>query len=235
MRRSAGLFAEPDVPGWRTLASALRVFWFCVARHAGGLLPESTGRGFGLGLFCRCRRDGHSRHASRPREFDSGLRGGAVITPLFRASLKGVVKLAVVEAGGQENCANVSGRIRRAAAFSDYANPALEDRHIPLDVAVELDSFNGNGRILSAAAALIGFVLVRLPDVALGESRLGKVTARAMKECADVFSHLAGMLEDDKVTTDELPAFEQEVDEAIAKLMRLKLQARAEAGRGQDA
>jgi len=158
-----------------------------------------------------------------------------MIGPLFRRELKGVVKLAVVEAGGQENCANVSGRIRRAAAFSDYANPALEDRHIPLDVAVELDAFNGNGRILGAAAALIGFVLARLPEVALGESRLGKVTARAMKECAEVFSHLATMLEDERVVASELPAFEKEVDEAIAKLMRLKLQARAEAERHEDA
>lgn len=153
--------------------------------------------------------------------------------PLFRTELKGVVKLAVVEAGGQENCANVSGRIRRAAAFSDYANPALDDRHIPLDVAVELDAFNGNGRILRAAAGLIGCVLVRLPEIALSGSRLGRVTAQAMKECAEVFSTLADVLDDGKVTSAELVDFEKEVDEAVGKLLRLKLQMRHEAGAGE--
>ncbi len=151
------------------------------------------------------------------------------MNPLFRTELKGVVKLAVVEAGGQENCANVSGRIRRAAAFSDYANAALDDRHIPLDVAVEIDAFNGNGRILKAAAALLGFVLFRLPEVALNGASLGKLTGKAMKECADVFSRLGDMMDDDRITHCELPGFEREVDEAIAKLVRLKMQVRAEA------
>lgn len=151
-----------------------------------------------------------------------------MIAPMFRTVLKGVVKLAVVEAGGQENCANVSGRIKRAAAFSDYANPALEDRHIPLDVALELDAFNGNGRILKAAVAMLGYVMVRLPDVALGGSKLGRVTAQAMKECADVFSDMGQMLEDGKITPAELAVFEKDADEAIAMIMRLKLQVRAE-------
>lgn len=151
-----------------------------------------------------------------------------MIGPMFRTALKGVVKLAVVEAGGQENCANVSGRIKRAAAFSDYANPTLEDRHIPLDVALELDAFNGNGRILKAAVAMLGYVMVRLPDVTLCGSKLGRVTARAMKECADVFSDMGQMLEDGRITPKELAVFEKDADEAIAMIMRLKLQVRAE-------
>lgn len=153
-----------------------------------------------------------------------------MIAPLFRTELKGVVKLAVVEAGGQENCANVSGRIKRAAAFSDYANAALDDRHIPLDVAVELDAFNGNGRILRSAAALLGFVLVKLPEVGASFQKLGRLSAQAMKECSDVFSRLADVLDDGEVKPEELPEFEREVDEAIAKLVRLKMQVRAEAG-----
>lgn len=156
------------------------------------------------------------------------------MNPLFRTELKGVVRLAVVEAGGQENCANVSGRIKRAAAFSDYANPSLDDRHIPLDVAVELDAFNGNGRILRAAAALLGFVLVRLPEVGSAFDKLGRISAQAMKECAEVFTHLAQVLDDGEVKPEELPEFEREVDEAIAKLIRLKLQMRAEAGKADE-
>lgn len=157
-----------------------------------------------------------------------------MLKSMFRTELKGVVKLAVVEAGGQENCANVSSRIKRAAAFSDYANPAHDDRHIPLDVALELDAFNGNGRILKAAVAMLGFVMVRLPDVMLSGSKLGRVTAQAMKECSDVFSDMGEMLEDGKVTPRELAVFERDADEAIAMLARLKLQVRAEAVGGDD-
>ncbi|MET3925576.1 phage regulatory CII family protein [Devosia sp. 2618] len=154
------------------------------------------------------------------------------LTSMFRRELKGVVKLAVVEAGGQENCANVSGRIVRAAAFSDYANPVVDDRHIPLDVAVELDAFNGNGRIIKAAARMLGFVLVRLPEVINSGTKLGRVTAQAMKECADVFSRLGEVLDDGVITEDELPDFEREVEEAIVKLLALKMQARAEVVHG---
>lgn len=153
-----------------------------------------------------------------------------MLSAMFRREIKGVVKLAVVEAGGQENCANVSTRIRRAAAFSDYANPALDDRHIPLDVAIELDAFNGNGRILRAAARCLGFVLVRLPEVALTGTRLGRITAQAMKECSDVFSRLGEALDDGEITPIELAQIDREIDEAVVKLVRLKMQARAEAG-----
>jgi hypothetical protein len=151
-----------------------------------------------------------------------------MLSAMFRRELKGVVKLAVVEAGGQENCANVSGRIHRPAAFSDYANPAIDERHIPLDVAVELDAFNGNGRIIGAAARALGYVLVQLPEIAKAGSRLGRVTAQAMKECADVFAQLGTVLEDDRITRAEVVTVEREIDEAIVRLVRLKLQVRAE-------
>lgn len=151
-----------------------------------------------------------------------------MLTQMFGREIKGVVKLAIVEAGGQENCANVSGRIKRAAAFSDYANPAIDDRHIPLDVALEIDAFNGNGRIIRAAARMLGFVLVRLPDAVLNGSRLGRVGAQALKETSDVFASLGEALDDNVLTADELPNFEQQVDEAIVMLVKLKMQARAE-------
>jgi hypothetical protein len=147
---------------------------------------------------------------------------------LFRTELKGVVKLAVVEAGGQENCANVSARIKRAAAFSDYANPAIDDRHMPVDVALELDAFNGNGRIVGAMARALGFVLVRLPQVALSGTRLGRLTGQAMKETSDVFATLGDALDDLELSPAELVNLEIQIDEAQAKLEMLRLQARAE-------
>lgn len=47
-----------------------------------------------------------------------------MLTDLERRALKSVVGHAVKTAGGQENCVNVTTRIQRAAAFSDYANHA---------------------------------------------------------------------------------------------------------------
>lgn len=146
----------------------------------------------------------------------------------FRRELKGVVKMAIADAGGQENCANVSGRIKRHVAFSEYANLSLDDRHIPLDVAVEVDAFNGNGRIIGAAARMLGFVLVKLPHVAVSGSRLGRVTAQAMKETSEVFSTLGDALEDDVLSPPELADLEGHIDDAIVKLVKLKMQARLE-------
>ncbi len=151
-----------------------------------------------------------------------------MLSHMFRTELKGVVKLAVVEAGGQENCANVSTRIKRAAAFSDYANPGIEDRHLPIDVALELDGFNGNGRIVGAMARALGFVTVRLPQVARSGTRLGRLTGQAMKETSDVFATLGDALDDHELSVAELANLETQIDEAQAKLEMLRLQARAE-------
>jgi hypothetical protein len=98
-----------------------------------------------------------------------------------RRGLKAVTAIAVKEAGGQENCAAVSGRIKRAAAFSDYANPEHPERVIPLDVAVELDAFNRNGRLIRAAARLVGFDLIPLPSARM-ERTASSALLRMVKE-----------------------------------------------------
>lgn len=151
-----------------------------------------------------------------------------MLSHTFRTELKGVVKLAVVEAGGQENCANVSQRIKRPAAFSDYANSAIDDRHLPVDVAIELDAFNGNGRIVGAMARLLGYMLVKLPQVVSSGTRLGRLTGQAMKETADVFATLGDALDDHELSPAELANLETQIDEAQTKLEMLRLQARAE-------
>lgn len=150
-----------------------------------------------------------------------------MLTDLERRMLKSVVGLAVKTAGGQENAVNVNSRIGRAAAFSDYANPLLEDRHCPIDVAVELDQFNPEPLVLRAMARLTGHVLVALPEVAGSASPLGRVTGRALKEVGEVFSTLGRQLDDGVLTAVEDRRLERELDEAIEALVMLKLQARA--------
>jgi hypothetical protein len=77
-------------------------------------------------------------------------------------------------------------------------------------------------------ARLVGCVLVRLPDVALSGTRLGRLTGQAMKETADVFATLGDALDDSELTPAELVNLERQIDEAQEKLEMLRLQARAE-------
>lgn len=90
-------------------------------------------------------------------------------------------------------------------------------------------------KVLSAAhylARLVGCVLVKLPDVALSGSKLGRLTGQAMKETAEVFSTLGDALDDGKLSAKELAKLESEIDEAQERLEMLRHQARAEVAGG---
>lgn len=147
--------------------------------------------------------------------------------PDYRRWLKKIVKGSVRKAG-QEALASISTRIQRAAAFSDYGNTELPDRHMPIDVAIEVDAYNGDQRIIEAMARLLGCIVVKLPASSLLGSKLGKLTGDAMREVGDVFSKLGEILDDRKITLAELGEFEREADEAIARIVALKLQVKAE-------
>lgn len=150
-----------------------------------------------------------------------------MLDELDRRLLKEVVGLAVRTAGGQENAVNVTTRINRPAAFSDYANKDLDNRQCPIDVALELDQFNPEPLILRTMARMAGHALVQLPRVAGGRLRLDRIVGQAMKETADVFARYGQMLDDGVLDAVEGPQFDREIDEAIEKLLALKLQARA--------
>lgn len=147
-----------------------------------------------------------------------------MLTDIERRGLKAVVTLAVKEAGGQENCAGL-GRIKRPAAFSDYGNRAVEDRHIPLDVAVEIDRFNSNGRLIRAAARLLGFLLIPMPR---RDDRLTVVQAavEVAKEGSEAIAAVAPYLSPDS----RLPAPSasmrahslRQIDEAIEAMLNIR-------------
>ncbi len=107
-----------------------------------------------------------------------------MISDVQRRTLKVEVHKAVALAGGQENAVNVNGRIKRPTAFSEYGNPNEPDRHIPVDVAVELDQFNPEPVIVRAMARLLGYGLVSLPGARLRGSTMGAL-ALAIKESAE--------------------------------------------------
>lgn len=161
-------------------------------------------------------------HAAKPAEFDSGHsgKGRDVLTSLDRKELKGVVRLAVKEAGGQENCANVSGRIDRAAAFSDYANNELDNRHMPIDVAVEIDQFNANARIVSAMARMLGYELRPIEaDPARSDEDALLATA---KESTEAVATIWAAKADGIITQAERAEGTKQIDEAIRALHALR-------------
>lgn len=110
-----------------------------------------------------------------------------------RNTLKSFVRAAVKASGGQENARNVTGRVTRAASFSDYGNAAHFNRHMPIDIAVEVDMFNGDPSITRAMAELQGFALIPMPGGKLKGSVLGSL-ARAVKEAAESISVLSEAL-----------------------------------------
>ena len=150
-----------------------------------------------------------------------------MLTELERRALKSVVGLAVKTAGGQENAVNVTSRISRHVAFSEYANPEIGDRHCPIDVAVELDQFNATPLILKAMARMTGHELIALPRVVGDDSPLGQISGAALKEVGEVFATLGKQLEDGKISRLEDQALNREIDEAVEKLLTLKLVAHA--------
>jgi len=107
-----------------------------------------------------------------------------MLDELQRRTLKLRVHEAIRLAGGQENAVNVSGRIKRPTAFSEYGNPKEPDRHIPIDVAIEIDAFNPEPLITAAMAEQLGFGLVSLPGTRLRGSPMGAL-ALAIKEAAE--------------------------------------------------
>jgi hypothetical protein len=132
-----------------------------------------------------------------------------------------------------------SGRGQRAAAKTRVGQqhlskccsdaPEFEEVFLPLDVVADLEAACGKPIITAALADLSGHVLVKAPEILRNGSKLGRLTAEALKEIGDVFSELGNILDDDKVAFPEADAFDRQADEAIGKLLALKLQVRAEA------
>ncbi len=156
-----------------------------------------------------------------------------MLTTAERMSLKAEVRLAVREAGGQEACAAASDRIKRHQSFNDYGDPQKADRHMSLDTVAEIERFNKNPRITRRLAALAGYLLVRLPAACTSGTKLGRITAKALKETSDVFAGLGAALDDDRITTGEARDLGVEIDEAMAQLAALKLQIEAESLHGE--
>lgn len=154
-------------------------------------------------------------------------------TPMFRTELKGVVKLAIAQAGGQENAANVSSRIKRHSAFSEYANPEVAERVMPIDVAVEIDAFNGNALIVSAMARQLGYVVVAAPGVAHATSDI-MALCKIATESGEAVAAFGQARADGVITVAEAKTVRQQLHEAVVAFLELDARlAQVEAGEGE--
>ena len=143
-------------------------------------------------------------------------------------ALKAATRRLVEACGGQESAVLIPNMpINRHQSFSEAGNAAHPDRFLRIDVAALMEADCGLPLVTAEMAKATGHMLVKLPDVPGHLGALGRVTAEALKEVGDVFSTLGQQLADGVLTRAEGPQLDAEIDEAIAKLLQMKLQAAA--------
>lgn len=130
----------------------------------------------------------------------------------------GPVAASAVTRGGHQNIG------RYGSAQADDA-----ERFMPADVIADLESECGQPVLTRALAKLAGHLLVPEPRVVRSGTALGLITAKALKETSDVFVALGDGLGDGRLCAADAARIETEIEEAIIKLMALRLQVQAEA------
>lgn len=131
----------------------------------------------------------------------------------------------LVKVAGNSSHAALITRVSQQR-LSEYGAPQSA-LYMPIDVVADLEA--EVGPVLTAQlAALSHHLLVPMPEACRAGSVLGRVTGEAMKETSEVFIAIADIIKDGKITGDEAKRFAVEIDEALAKLVALKLQVEAE-------
>jgi hypothetical protein len=157
-----------------------------------------------------------------------------MLNALELIALKAAQRRLVMQAGGQEACVLVPGmRLSRHQSFNDYGNPAMADKHMPLDVAATLERFT-TPEVTRVLARLCNHMLVPLPRAELSGTALGKSVATALKETSEVFVAMAEAMGDGQLCAADVAKVGREIEEAISRLAALKLQVQAEVERAEE-
>ncbi len=105
--------------------------------------------------------------------------------------------------------------------LSAYANPDTAERHMPVDVVLDLEGTARDPVVTRCLAAQQGYVLFRLP--AVRASRLwDRHQRRVVREGSIVFARLTEMLEDGRISKQEAAELRVEVDAALAAFAGLR-------------
>ncbi len=105
--------------------------------------------------------------------------------------------------------------------LSAYANPDTAERHMPVDVVLDLEGAADDPVVTRCLAAQQGFVLFRLP--AVRACRLwDRHHRRIVRDGSVVFTKLTEVLEDGRISKQEAADLRVEVDAALAAFAALR-------------
>ncbi len=145
------------------------------------------------------------------------------------AAIKAATRQLIAHAGGAVAASAVTRGGHQNIGRYGSAQPDDGERFMPVDVLADLESECGQPLLTRALAKLAGHILVPEPRVARSGTALGSITAKALKETSDVFVALGEGLGDGTICAADAARIETEIEEAIIKLLALRLQVQAEA------
>lgn len=129
--------------------------------------------------------------------------------------LKTAVRALLHAAGGETRAAELC-RVSKST-LSEYGNPRYADRHIPVDVALDLERATGETPVTGHMVVEHNAILLRLPEnVDVEEAWLDHLTGIG-KEAGDVFHRTGEFLADDGMIDErEAQVLLRELDELLA-------------------
>lgn len=145
------------------------------------------------------------------------------------AAIKAATRQLIAHAGGAVAASAVTRGGHQNIGRYGSAQPDDGERFMPADVVADLESECGQPVLTRALAKLAGHILVPEPRVARSGTALGSITGKALKETSDVFVALGEGLGDGAICAADAARIDAEIDEAIVKLLALRLQVQAEA------
>ena len=136
-------------------------------------------------------------------------------TPQERRALSLSVKRAAKLGGGAASVQHMT-RVGEAD-LSRYGAPDQDDRHCPIDVAVELDRMAGGPVIVAAMASMLGYRLVAEARGAGADLCLREV-GRITSESAEVVSAILDAMSDGRLCEADRRRINMEIEEACRVL-----------------
>ncbi|NMG39836.1 hypothetical protein GRZ55_11330 [Chelativorans sp. ZYF759] len=136
-------------------------------------------------------------------------------TPQERRALSMSVRRAAKLGGGAASVQHMT-RVGEAD-LSRYGAPEQDDRHCPIDVAVDLDRMAGGPVVVAAMATLLGYRLVAEARPANGDLCLREI-ARIGSESAEVVAAILHAMADGTLCEADRRRINMEIEEACRVL-----------------
>ena len=135
--------------------------------------------------------------------------------PEAYGDLKAAVRSLLHAAGGEARAAELC-RVSKST-LSEYGNPRYPDRHIPVDVALDLERATGDMAVTGHMATEHNAILLQLPPDEGGEEPWIDHLTRIGKEAGDVFHRTGEYLADDGIIDErEAQVLLRELDELLS-------------------